>query len=41
MGRVRRARIPVRLTHPYVEGRLVNHNGTDFQLAVGLNLTVF
>jgi hypothetical protein len=29
------------MTHPYVEGRVLNHNNSSFQLAVGLNLTLF
>ena len=29
------------MTHPYVEGRVLNHSNSSFQLAVGLNLTLF
>jgi hypothetical protein len=29
------------ITHPYVEGRVLNHNSSAFQLAVGLNFTLF
>jgi hypothetical protein len=29
------------LTHPYIEGRVLNHNGSSFQLGVGLNFTLF
>jgi len=29
------------VTHPYVEGRVLNHDGSAFQLAAGLNLTLF
>lgn len=29
------------VTHPYVEGRFLSHNGSTFQLAVGLNVTLF
>jgi hypothetical protein len=29
------------VTHPYVEGRVLNHSGSAFQLAAGLNLTLF
>jgi hypothetical protein len=28
------------VTHPYVEGRVLNHSGSAFQLAVGLNFTL-
>lgn len=28
------------LTHPYIEGRVLNHSGSAFQLAAGLNLTL-
>lgn len=28
-------------THPYVEGRLVQHDAMRFQLAAGLNLTLY
>jgi hypothetical protein len=28
-------------THPYVEGRVINHNSSAFQIAVGLNFTIF
>jgi hypothetical protein len=29
------------MTHPYVEGRVLNHSGSSFQLAAGLNFTLF
>jgi hypothetical protein len=29
------------MTHPYVEGRVLNHSGSSFQLVAGLNLTLF
>jgi len=29
------------ITHPYFEGRVLNHNSSAFQLAVGLNFTLF
>ena len=28
-------------THPYFEGRVLSHNGSSFQIAVGLNVTLF
>lgn len=29
------------VTHPYVEGRVLNHSGSAFQIAAGLNFTLF
>lgn len=29
------------VTHPYVEGRVINHNSSAFQVAAGLNITIF
>jgi len=29
------------MTHPYIEGRVLNHSGSAFQLVAGLNLTLF
>jgi hypothetical protein len=29
------------VTHPYIEGRVLNHDGSSFQLGVGLNFTLF
>lgn len=29
------------MTHPYVEGRVLNHSSSAFQLVAGLNLTLF
>lgn len=29
------------VTHPYVEGRVITHNNSAFQLAGGLNITIF
>jgi hypothetical protein len=29
------------VTHPYIEGRVLNHSGSSFQLAAGLNFTLF
>jgi hypothetical protein len=29
------------VTHPYVEGRVLNHSRSAFQLAAGLNFTLF
>lgn len=27
--------------HPYIEGRVLGHNGTSFQIGAGLNFTIF
>lgn len=29
------------LTHPFIEGRVLNHSGSAFQVGAGLNLTLF
>ena len=29
------------MTHPYIEGRVLNHSSSAFQLVAGLNLTLF
>lgn len=31
----------VGVTHPYIEGRVINHNNSAFQVAAGLNFTIF
>lgn len=29
------------ITHPYLEGRVITHSNSNFQIAAGLNITVF
>ena len=28
-------------SHPYIEGKMLQHNGSTFQLMAGINITLF